>query len=142
MDNREARAMLKNYRYWRDVRIPALQEEIQLGPQISVISNYSGSVRGSNISNPTATVAIKEVELPIQLEQLCRVIRIIEGIRDHLSKDCRVVFDLLIYQDQMSWVEMIDKSQLTEKEFRCRRVKILNYIREAFDGLSFYRSSA
>jgi len=141
MDCKEARTLIRNYVFWRDVRIPALKAEISNLGQ-SITANYSGSVRSSDVSDPTSSLVMKKERLEEELRQLETCVRIIEWVREFLGDEYARVFDLLIYQDKYTWVEMVDKSELTEKEFRLRRIKVIRKIGEAFEGLSFYRSSA
>lgn len=135
LTNREARIMLENFIYWRDIRIPAIELEFEtISP--SFIANYSGGVRGSGTSSPTQNEAIKHQYLVEELHRLRRTIKILNFIRGTLDDSCKELFDLFADPQNYTWDEIMAKTNLTEKEFRYRRNKILGYIRETFDGLS------
>lgn len=127
--------MLENFIYWRDIRIPAIELDFEtLSP--SFIANYPESVRGSGTNSPTQNEAIKHQSLLKELHRLRRMIKILNFIRNTLDDSCKALFDLFADPRKYTWDEIMAKTNLTEKEFRYRRGKILGYIKETFDGLS------
>lgn len=137
MTNKDAQEILEKYVFWRDVRIPILHEQITYIGQ-SVTANYSGTVRGSEVSDPTANTIQKQVAFEEELFDLQNKVRAVEYVKEYLDEDLLPVFRFLIYPRKKSWAEITDctSSGMTEQEFRTRRKKILRYVREAFSGLS------
>jgi hypothetical protein len=138
MDCKEAKIILEKYVFWRDVRIPILEDQLNSLCSSST-ANYSGSIRGTNISDPTKREAEERITLEMELADLRNKVRAVEYVKKYLDEDLLPAFRFLIYPRKQSWAEMADheKSGMTEQEFRTRRRKILNYTREAFEGLSF-----
>ena len=137
MDKKEAQRLLENYIFMRDVRIPAIERQIaNIEPCLT--PNYSGSIRGSDVSDPAANLATKKLDLETKLAQTRAAIITIESVKEFLGKECGAVFQHLIYPRKLTWEGAALQTGLTEKEFRIRRNKIIKYMRAPFDGLSLW----
>ena len=142
MSNKKANYVLKNYVIWRDVRIPAIEEQLETVSPSFIASYSSGSGgSGNGISNPTQRESVQRDYLIGQLMEFRRTVRIMAWIRDTLEDDCVKLFDLLSDPKGHTRYEIEVATGLTTKEVRYRREKILKYMRETFDGLSLPLSS-
>jgi len=140
-----AKEILGKYRFWRDIRIPAL--EMELGIESAFPrrhSSFESEIRGSEIGDPTAQEVMRRRKLETDLQILKNYIQIIERIGDQMEQldpFLKKVFDLLVSRGQYSWVEMVDKSGLGETGFKTRRGKVLKYVDEAFEGFLMEESA-
>ena len=140
-----AKEILGKYRFWRDIRIPALEMELGIESAFPRChSSFEVEVRGSEIGDPTAQEVMRRRKLEAELQRLKNYIQIITNIKEQMESEDSLtewIFKYLMYPKRYSWTEAICLSELTDKEFRYRREKILKNTAEAFEGFLMEESA-